>query len=627
MNGLIVGIASRGPGCASMINQPAEELERLLEFLRSSRGFDFSGYKRTSLTRRIEKRTRAVRAASYSDYIDYLEVHPEEFPRLFDALLINMTGFFRDAAAWDRVAALVVPRLLADKPEGSPIRVWSAGCAWGSEPYTLAMVLAEALGRQKYLERVKIYGTDVDWEALKQARRASYDAEHVASVPPELLAKYFRADGDRYVFDAELRRATIFGRHDLIHDVPIAQVDLLACRNTLMYFNAETQTRVLWRLHGALTNGGVLFLGRAEMLLKHAHLFEPVDLKRRLFRKIATGRERDPPPVGSATPLARTTVPATSKAVVRESAFDAAPIALIVVNRSGVLALANERARMMFAIGQDDIGRRLEEVEVSFRPVRLEPLIEQVYAERRWITLKDVPRATATGETFLDVQVLPLYDPAGAALGVEVSFFDVTSQRAAAGDPKAPRADLGAGAEAEATSANGEDIEAANRELEAAIDDLRATNGELRSLNEELQSANEELKTLTDELRHRSDDLVRSSAFSSSILGSLHEAVIVVDGEFVVEAWNRRAETLLGLESDEAVGKSFLKLDIGLPIEILKGTIRSCLAGESDYVEVSLRTTNRRGRAIRWKVICLKHARPDARRGAILLVEDGSLKN
>jgi two-component system, chemotaxis family, CheB/CheR fusion protein len=610
-----------------MINHPAEELEPLLEFLQSSRGFDFSGYKRTSLTRRIEKRTRAVGVALYSDYIAYLEVHPEEFPRLFDTLLIKVTGFFRDAAAWDRVAGLVVPRLLSDRPDGGPIRVWSAGCAWGGEPYTLAMIFAEALGREKYLERVKIYGTDIDEEALKQARRASYEAEQVAGVPPDLLAKYFRAEGGRYHFDAELRRATIFGRHDLIRDVPISRVDFLSCRNTLMYFNAETQTRVLLRLHSALAAGGVLFLGRAEMLLKHAHLFEPIDLKRRLFRTNAKSRSRSQPSRAVATPAARAIRPFVSNAAVRESAFDAAPIALIVISTSGVLTLANERARVMFGIGQNDIGRRIEHLELSFRPLRLAPLIEQVYAARRWITVKDVPRATESGDAFLDVQVLPLYDRSGAAVGVEVSFFDVTSQREGTrAEPKRARGQLAEEVDGQAFSLMDEDIESGDRKLASTIEDLETTSRDLQSSNEELQSTNEELKTLNDELRQRADDLGRESAFSSSIVGSLHEAVIVIDSEFVVEVWNPRAGRLFGVESAEAVGRNLLKLDIGLPIEFLKGTIRSCLVGESDYVEVAVRTTGRRGRAIRCKVICLSHVRPDARRGAILLMEDESLK-
>ena len=150
-----------------------------------------------------------------------------------------------------------------------PLRVWSAGCASGEEAYTLAMVLAEMLGPTEFRDRVKIYATDVDEEALTQARQASYTEREVRGVPPELLERYFEPTGGRYVFRKDLRRSVIFGRNDLVQDAPISRIDLLVCRNTLMYFNAETQARILARFHFALADGGVLFLGKAEMLLSH----------------------------------------------------------------------------------------------------------------------------------------------------------------------------------------------------------------------------------------------------------------------------------------------------------------------------------------------------------------------
>src|SRR5947209_8548037 len=258
----------------------------LLEYLKRSRGFDFTGYKPTSLERRIRKRMEGVNVESFEDYVDYLEVHPDEFVHLFNTILINVTSFFRDPPAWDYLAREVLPRLLAERPSGEPIRVWSAGCASGQEAYTLAMLLAEALGTEAFRERVKIYGTDVDLDALNQARHASYAAREVEDVPPELLAKYFEPAGDRYVFQKDLRRCVIFGRHDLIQDAPISRLDLLVCRNTLMYFNAETQARILNRFHFAVNDGGYLFLGKAEMLLSQGgNAFAPVDLKRRLFTK------------------------------------------------------------------------------------------------------------------------------------------------------------------------------------------------------------------------------------------------------------------------------------------------------------------------------------------------------
>jgi len=275
---------------------PAErnaQFEALLDYLKRSRGFDFTGYKRSSLMRRVLKRMQMVAIGDYGDYLDYLEVHPEEFAHLFNTILINVTAFFRDEAAWDYLTQDIIPQVLADKTDGDPVRVWSAGCASGEEAYTVAMLLAEALGPAAFRQRVKIYATDVDEEALAQARQAGYTDKNLQPVPAELREKYFELAGNRYVFRADLRRSIIFGRHDLVHDAPISRLDLLVCRNVLMYFNAETQAHILARLHFALNDIGYLFLGKAEMLLTHANLFNPADLKHRIFTKTSKVNLRD----------------------------------------------------------------------------------------------------------------------------------------------------------------------------------------------------------------------------------------------------------------------------------------------------------------------------------------------
>jgi two-component system CheB/CheR fusion protein len=265
------------------------EFEALLDYIKYTRGFDFTGYKRPSLMRRICKRMQMVGVEGFSAYQDYLEVHPEEFAPLFNTILINVTGFFRDPAAWDYLAARIVPHILEEKKSDGPIRVWSAGCASGEEAYSLAMQFAEALGVEVFIERVKIYATDVDEESLVQARQATYPERALEGVPEELRRKYFEPVANGFMFRASLRRAIIFGRHDLVQDAPISRLDLLVSRNTLMYFNAETQAQILARFHFALNPTGVLFLGKAEMLLTHANLFVPVELKCRIFTKVPPG--------------------------------------------------------------------------------------------------------------------------------------------------------------------------------------------------------------------------------------------------------------------------------------------------------------------------------------------------
>ena len=188
----------------------------------------------------------AIGGRGYAAYVDYLEVHPEEFGLLFDTILINVTAFFRDPPAWESLRRRGHPaRILAGKGQGEPIRVWSAGCASGEEAYTLAMVLAEALGSTPFRERVKIYATDVDEEALAGPGWPPTTPERSRASRPTCSRNTSSRSATGYAFHKELRRAVIFGRHDLIQDAPISRIDLLVCRNTLMYFNAETQARIL----------------------------------------------------------------------------------------------------------------------------------------------------------------------------------------------------------------------------------------------------------------------------------------------------------------------------------------------------------------------------------------------
>lgn len=279
----VVALAAAGGMMAAEKNV---EFEALLDYLKRSRGFDFIGYKRSSVMRRMLKRMQMVGIEGYGDYLDYIKAHPEECAQLYHTILINATAFFRDEAAWEYLAQKILPAALAEKRASDPVRVWSAGCASGEEAYTAAMLLAEALGVEAFRRRVKIYATDVDEEALAQARQGGYADKNLQPLPAALKEKYFELAGGRYIFRADLRRSIIFGRHDLVHDAPISRLDLLICRNVLMYFNAETQARILARLHLALNDPGYLFLGKAEMLLTHANLFNPTDLKHRIFTKV-----------------------------------------------------------------------------------------------------------------------------------------------------------------------------------------------------------------------------------------------------------------------------------------------------------------------------------------------------
>jgi two-component system CheB/CheR fusion protein len=601
--------------------------DALLDYLKATRGFDFTAYKRASLTRRVYKRMQMVKVERFTDYVDYLEVHPEEFSELFNGILINVTAFFRDEPAWAYLRDTVLPALASD-PEGRQIRVWTAGCASGEETYSMAMALAEVLGRDAFRERVKIYATDVDEQALSEARTAVYSEKQVQAVPPALLERYFTRDNDRFVFDKDLRRAVIFGRHDLVQDAPISRVDILSCRNTLMYFNGEAQSRILARFHFALSDRGTLFLGKAEMLLTQSHMFAPVDLRRRIFRKVQ--RESWRHKMAATVPaIGEEAVNVAPAVTLYTAAFDASPQPQLVVDRDRQLTLFNESARSLFGLVPSDVGRPIQDLEVSYRPLELRSLIDQAIEQRRAMSLKEIEwTAPGRDSRYYEVRVAPLLDGVSSAIGVTVVFSDTTLARELQVQLDRSRQDLETAYE-ELQSTN-EELETTNEELQSTVEELETTNEELQStneeletMNEELQSTNEELQTINEELRQRSDELNYTNAFLQSVITGVRSGVVVVDRELYVIAWNHRAEDLWGLRADEVRGQNFLNLDIGLPADQLRQGIRSCLAGEQEHIEVLVKATNRRGRSITCKVTSTPLLGSGQEvRGAILMMEE-----
>jgi two-component system CheB/CheR fusion protein len=602
--------------------------EALLVYLKESRGFDFTGYKRSSLTRRFDRRRNQVGAADYQEYLDYLQVHPDEFTALFNTILINVTAFFRDPDAWEYLSKEVLGPLIEAKPADAPIRVWCGGCASGEEAYTLAMVLAETLGVKEFRDRVKIYATDVDEEQLSEARQATYGEQQMQAVPAELTERYFEpAAGGRFAFRKDLRRSVIFGRNDLVQDAPISRIDLLTCRNTLMYFNAETQAKVLNRFHFALRDQGVLFLGKAEMLLSHSSLFAPIDLKRRVFRRV-------PRPFAATATGFTESMPVTALAVtrldeLRNEAFSAGPLAQLALTSDGLVALTNRPMEKLFGVSSRDIGRPFRDLDISYRPVELRRYIEQVQLERRSLRIADVELQRGAEQTHLEVQISPLAGSDGSLLGVNVVFHDVTASRQLRDELEHTNQQLEAAYE-ELQSTN-EELETTNEELQSTVEELETTNEELQSTNEELETMNEELQSTNDELQSINDQLRISSArldeandFLEAVLTSMQAGVAVLDTELRIRMWNRRAEDLWGLRAAEVVGQHFLNLDIGLPLEHLRPLLRGAVGAGTESTEVLVDAVNRRGRSIAVRVACTplrRHEGGTRSEGAIIVME------
>jgi two-component system CheB/CheR fusion protein len=604
--------------------------EALLEFLRDERGFDFTGYKRPSLMRRISKRMQDARLdGDYGAYRTYLAQHPDEFRHLFDTILINVTSFFRDAPAWEYVAAETVPQIVESRNATDPIRIWSTGCSSGEEAYTLAMVFAEAVGDDAFKQRVKIYATDVDDEALTLGRTALYSDAQLEPVPPNLREKYFEPQNGGFAFRPDLRRSVIFGRHDLVQDPPISRIDLLVSRNTLMYFDASAQQRILGNFHFALRDNGFLFLGKSEVLVARSPLFAPVELRRRVFAKVPIAAARDravPRRTDDGDAAAEAGGDGARDHAVQLAGFETSPVAQILVDRSGRLAAANMAARMLFGLGHRDVGSLLQDLELSYRPVELRSRIEQVYTEGHPVTLRDVEWHAGAEVRFLDLVVHPLTSASGESIGVAVAFADVTRYRRLGEALQESKREVEIAYEelqstVEELETTNEELQSTNEELETTNEELQSTNEELETMNEELQSTNEELETINDELQQRTDELNDVNTFLEAILGSLASAVVVVDRELRITAWNDAARELWGLRSDEVQGEHLLNLDIGLPVDKLRSPIRDVLAtGEAQTVDVE--AVNRRGRPIR---VAMRFApltsNGDDARGAIVMME------
>ncbi|WP_055699223.1 MULTISPECIES: CheR family methyltransferase [Streptomyces] len=610
--------------------EPDEELEELLGFLRDARGFDFTGYKRSSLGRRIHKRMADVEATTYADYRDRLETNAEEFGLLFNTILINVTSMFRDTDAWTFMEREVVPEVLAQAQPDEEIRVWSAGCSSGEEAYSLAIMFAEALGEEEALHRVKIYGTDVDEEALRTARSGLYPAKVLERLEPELRDRYFEPNGTQFSFRSDLRRRVIFGRHDITRDAPISRLDLLVCRNTLMYFNVEAQTQIIDRFHFALREGGFLFLGKAEMLLNDGDRFEVLSMRQRVFRR--RPGEAAPPyhpaPMKGRTAFGPEIGTAARHRQLRDLIADSIPSPTVAVDAEGQVVLINSNARSQFGLSANDVGRPFQDLEISYRPVELRSLIEQAAHERRTLRVNGAQRQVGEDVQYFDILIHPLMNSNGLPVATNITFNDVTVSTQLKAENKRVREDLETAYE-ELQSTN-EELETTNEELQSSIEELETTNEELQSTNEELettneelQSGNEELETMNEEMRVRSEELDEARAFLEAVVGSIAAGVVVLDAGKQVKCWNRGAADLWGLRADETVGEAFFALDFGLPAESLQPVIQECLETGRRTGPVNIPATNRRGRAISCAVVCTPFDGHNG--GVVLLMEEQSV--
>lgn len=602
------------------------EFSSLIRHIQESRGMDFRGYKRTSLERRIRRRVEEVGCHDFTSYHAFLEAHPQEFIDLLNTVLINVTSFFRDAEAWEVLRQDVIPRIIARNSDRTGIRIWSVGCASGEEPYSLAMLFAEALGPSAFIQQVKIYATDLDEAALNTARHAIYSQRDVEMVPSHLLENYFERINNHYVFQRDLRKCVIFGRHNIVHDAPISRIDLLVCRNLLIYLESDTQSIVLPRLHYALVNDGFMFLGKAETQLARSKMFEPVDLKSRIFAKVPQEWRRTP---GGSLSIASEGYNNRSMHFrLLESIIDSSSTGYMAINNEGQLIFANLQTRRLFDISETDIGRPFQDLTISYRPAELRSKIEEVQNTGRTVRIEHQEFARPPADPVrLTIEVSLLYGRDGRPFATLLNFVDTSRIFVLQKEVQAAQESLETTIE-ELQSSNeelettNEELQSTNEELETTNEELQSTNEELETMNEELRSANEELEVANKEMRRQSEESSEYRRYSESVLRSMDVGIIVLNRDLAVRSWNRWSENVWGVRNEEVVGESFLDLDIGLPVQKLRRTLRAILDEESSVQPIELEAMDRRGRRIDCRIRLSPLLYEKDTRGVVLIIED-----
>jgi two-component system CheB/CheR fusion protein len=565
-----------------------QHLELILEKLRIARNVDFRNYKRATLRRRIERRVADRRCQDVDEYIALLDREPLELDSLLAAMFIKATRFFRDDEVWHLLKTRILPDLIAARRLKQVLRIWCAGCATGEEVFSVAILVADALGTDIGSWDVKIFGTDVDEGALAYARRATYSPQQVESVPKDTLKRWFFPAPEGFAIRKELRRVVVFGVNNLVSDAPISRLDLVFCRNVFIYLDNELQKRAISRFHYALRRDGVLVLGRSELIPFAAQLFQPIDLPRRIYRRDGDRKDfglgaqvftqmndHDIPNRPADSPGDDPFAPGQ----ICKDILDALPVPIIGTGVDGdVRYWSPEAARVWGRSSREVMGKKLWALGLSGLIGDL--LVEKTNAVREGRAERETTDGVIAVPGRLEpmvvsVELSPLHNnTTKQVVGLLYAVHDVTGLRALEREMRHVNSELKISNER--LQVANEELQAANEELETTNEELQSANEELQTTNEELQSANEELETTNEELQstnveldatnrelaYRTDELNLLGFYQRTIIRSLSAAVIVLNSDGRITHWNIAAERLLGLAEAEALGQTFWTLRI-----------------------------------------------------------------
>ena len=564
-----------------------EQLERVLKLLLPACGVDFMHYKTPTIVRRLFRRMTLLRMVDAEAYITYLAARPEEVINLHNDLLIHVTRFFREPDALAALASDVLPQIEI-RPE-MPLRLWVAGCATGEEVYSLAILMHEALGDRLGEVRVQIFGTDVSESAVEYARHGLYPASIAGDVTPERLRRFFSKVDGGYQVTTPLRDMCVFARQDLTRDPPFSRLDLICCRNVLIYMDTPLQKKLLSMFHYALKPDGVLLLGRAETIGYNSELFSLMDKKHRIFKK-------KPGVTSTVADLAVPATPVRTDGSVR-SGSSAQAHSRVILNEANRLVLeryappsvlVDQNFHVVQFNGQTGLYLEPSPGEPSFHVLKLarEGLLHglrtalQTARKTRRATRREGLRVRSGAEWHdIDIVVMPVVQQSHTfylVLFEKPRHRRQTRRRRSRGARRVPgpaasrRLEEELAATREYLQSTIQEIEAANEELQSANEEILSSNEELQSTNEELdtakeelQSTNEELNTVNDELHGRNEELTRVNADLLNLLASVQIAIVIVSSDLRIRRFTPMAEKVFNLIPGD-IGRPFSQISTNL---------------------------------------------------------------
>lgn len=594
-------------GLGSLRREAVDHLSRIAALLRSRTGHDFSGYKDNTIIRRIQRRMKVLQIDSPQTFYDYLRREPQEVDFLFQDLLIGVTNFFRDAEPFEALGRDVIPKLFENKGPEDTIRVWVPGCSTGEEAYSIAMLLREQAPKGPSAPKLQIFASDIDERALEVARIGRYPATIAEEVSAKRLKQFFIREDGTYRINSDLREICLFSPHNMLRDPPFSRLDLVSCRNLLIYLGAELQERVIPLFHYSLRDDGFLFLGSSENITRHGRLFSTVDKAKRLFRKRSRTGTRLPefPLTASVRPPQFTrqrdaAAQPTFQDMAERELLDRYTPAHVIINAGGDLLHSSAGTGKYLELAAGTPDNNIFSMARRGLRMDLRATVHKAVSTGRLATRNDITVGTNGGRQTIDLVVQPLRRSGDAVF--MLVFRDKGSLRAEVETDIPESGDNAEGigvrqledelretrerlqTTTEELESSNEELKSANEELSSINEELQSSNEELETSKEELQSINEELQTVNSELNMRVEELSRANSDVSNLLESTQIATIFVDRDLCIKSFTPATKDLFRL----------VESDIGRPLMHVRARFASdTLQADAEQVLRKLGTVER----------------------------------